>query len=374
MLVNVSNDRLDAVIKGYAERRARGIAQRSLTTMRAEILKQFEENDTRRGIPYLAVTENVSTDYLIRGSGKASYKGDEEPWVGKYDNLDFSFDDEEVEEEVYEAELVDDSDDVEEEIEGVSQGMQDLLKSLSSGGAQISTGGGMDRDAELAEETTTDDENISDYTESGVAAPEEDETEYPPHAVDANGFDVYSKEGEFVDAAEYYNEQAEDEEDGYEEFDFDEEDDEEDEDPPAPVSNSLPSLGGGGGLPSISEGRSQSLPSLGGSTEPTQQQGIAEKKVVRKVIKRVVKTKPKPIKEESFADLVERKRESVNTRPAKSKPQDRAAEEGIRTLRDLVKRHPNCDIKLAEQYFPRKEIEREVRMGRVFLKAEKLTI
>lgn len=322
----------------------------SLTELRNSILFEFEENDRRRGVPYLTVTKPVSMEYKLEYKSRVEFAEGEEPFHGFDGSLNDLF-----------SAFSDDTEGDEEEFSAVEE-------VYSSDESEVE---------EFDDEETDDyDESEDDYDEDDDDYEDEDEEDY---------------EEEIVEEPE------EEEFDDYEEDDEDEDEEESGEvvSPSAflqtqvqqqqPVAEPVEVVQETEKV--IKKQPDKVVPEAVKVAPPKEVKVVKRRKpkstkpVVKKPVKKVVKKQPEVKAKtattvDAFEDLVS----GVSTTPKRRPPQRRVSAESKpveaapRTLRELIRANPGCDVAFASKYFPRKEIQKQERMGRIFIKNGKLTI
>ena len=77
---------------------------------------------------------------------------------------------------------------------------------------------------------------------------------------------------------------------------------------------------------------------------------------------------------ESYVDLEKQSISSNSVSEKISTEIEKVAEDIPKDLRDFVRKNPNCEISLALQYFSKKEIDRQLNLGRVFKRKNRLWV
>ena len=77
---------------------------------------------------------------------------------------------------------------------------------------------------------------------------------------------------------------------------------------------------------------------------------------------------------ESYVDLEKQSISSNLVSEKISTESEKVAEDIPKDLRDFVRKNPNCEISLALQYFSKKEIDRQLNLGRVFKRKNRLWV
>lgn len=308
----------------------------TIDKIRLTILKEFEENDKRRGVPYLAHTPKVSDTVRIEYKEKVEFGQDEEPFVvGIYSD---SF-------------------------------LNGPIKTVQPTGV-------------VEEEPFTDQDEYNSLVESG--------------SVDGEDEDKWSqKPNTYVDVLASDEESSYESEDSGELDDSDEEFDESDDQPSHEVSAAtfLSSLG-----VSAPEVFKETTPSV--VPEVVAEKKIAAPIVVPKVVrpKKIIKveapapvaTKVVPTKSsvKSTSDIFDEfdTMFSVVSNPVEKPAHVRQEIRNLaqtrrlaevteaKTVRELVKNNPGCTIEFAKQFFPEREIKKQISVGRIYYKNGKLTI
>lgn len=329
----VSVDNLQSSLDLYIERYKAG--NKTLSRIKYEMMREFEAMDRRRGVPYLSVTPEVSSEFLLEYKEHVEFEDGEEAFDETFMDASLFADEDEEIEEGYEVEDINIEGDVEDE--------------------------------EYESNVVHESEVVEDYSEPVVDVVEE-EKEFDVEQ-DSDGFDLWADIEGYV-SNEY------DEEEEYEDDLVPLEDDEE-------FSESIEE-------DYISEDTAES------GENPLKEEPVhvdyepetvverpKKKRVVKKVIRRV-KKKPEPVidpsptegyRERSKSDDFDRRiAKAKEAKPKVSRSAPESPVEKPRTLRELVKANPNCKASFAAQYFSKREIEKNIRMGRVFVKNGRLNI
>lgn len=315
-----------------------------LDELRSSLMRKFEEDDRRRGAPYLAPTPKISEEYKIEYKEHVEFLGDEEPFDSSI--LDLLEDDEESE--------VDYSEDVVgDEKSAPTDLFADNLARLSSVD--------QDESAVVIEESEPEEDYEEDFDDSedleafDVVEESEPEEDYEDDEEDLEAFDVVEE-----------SEPEEDYEDDVDSISFDSE----------PVGKSL------FGSTEEPEEVPAPAPSPGIEAPST----IAKpKKKVKRVVRRVVRKKKAEGVSSDVTDHfnseireptkpVTRPVAKVTPKPKITSPEVQKTLSNPRTVVEYVKANPNCTIKEVSEHYSKKEIERSVRTGKIYVKGGRLSV
>lgn len=360
------------------------LTSRDLEGLRRDIMKSFEEDDKRRGVPYLKRTEQVSEDYLIQYIGVPSFSENEE--VTPDDGLDASlFDDED--------------DDSEGDSEGIDEVTGELDGKPQTSYTLVPPPGALLHDDDEFDDVDDSEDDIEDseddYSEATSTEPTKDtarfDSEYFNVLTDISGYDdwvsFYQKESDerlerlrrlaqirsseipSPSSVEPENSESAPVTDAH--------------DPGVKVARKMlkrpQSSGEGsrshaGGSKHKKPTKSGTLPSKGGikgtakpsSADPSRSSTRAQR------------PRKKPF-EDAFDGLFSDITESLEAQPQdkKRRPTPRVSpsvEANYRSLRELIKNNPGCSVEFATKHFPKREIQKEIKLGKVFLKNGKLSV
>lgn len=312
----------------------------SLSELRVSLMRKFEEEDRRRGTPYLAPTQQVSEQFKIEYKEHVEFLGNEEPFDSSV--LDLLDDD--------------DSDSSDEQAdEGIVE--EPVSRILSPFEANMSrlVGSSDDSTSVVIEESE----------------PEEDEQE----DFDDSEFDVVVEESvpeEDFDDSEFDVVEESEPEDDFDDSEFDAVEESEPEDDVEELVDSEPA------------GRSLFDSPVDPVEEPKPEKAVQPTKKVKKVVRRVVKRKPvqqppteaKPrVSADISDDLDFDIQKPVTRKPPKATSnavQNELSNPG--TVVEFVKANPNCTVKEVALHFSKKEIERSVKTGKVYVKSGRLSV
>ena len=349
------------------------LTSRDLEGLRRDIMKSFEEDDKRRGVPYLKRTEQVSEDYLIQYIGVPSFSENEE--VTPDDGLDASlFDDEDDDSE---------GDEVTGELDGKPQTSYTLVPP---------PGALLHDDDEFDDVEDSED----DYSEAPSTETTKDtarfDSEYFNVLTDISGYDdwvsFYQKESDerlerlrrlsqirsseipSPSSAEPENSESAPVTDAH--------------DPGVGVARKMLKRpqSSGEGSPSHAGGSKHKKPTKSG-TRPSKG-GIKDtakpsSSDPSRSSTRAQRPRKKPF-EDAFDGLFSDITESLEAPPQskkKRRPTPRVSpsvEANYRSLRELIKNNPGCSVEFATKHFPKREIQKEIKLGKVFLKNGKLSV
>lgn len=315
-----------------------------LDELRSSLMRKFEEDDRRRGAPYLAPTPKISEEYKIEYKEHVEFLGDEEPFDSSI--LDLLEDDEESE--------VDYSEDVVgDEKSAPTDLFADNLARLSSVD--------QDESAVVIEESEPEEDYEEDFDDSedleafDVVEESEPEEDYEDDEEDLEAFDVVEE-----------SEPEEEYEDDVDSISFDSE----------PVGKSL--------FGSTEE--PEEVPAPAPSPEIESPATIAKpKKKVKRVVRRVVRKKKAEGVSSDVTDHfnsevreptkpVTRPVAKVTPKPKITSPEVQKTLSNPRTVVEYVKANPNCTIKEVSEHYSKKEIERSVRTGKIYVKGGRLSV
>lgn len=306
----------------------------TIDEVRLSILKEFEENDKKRGVPYLAHTPKVSDTVRIEYTDKVEFGQDEEPFVvGVYSD--------------------------------------DFL----NGPVKVVQPTGVVKEAPF-----TDQNEYNSLVEAGLVESDEeskwsskDDTyvDHPASAeeIDNEDFEDSEDSEDFEDSEDYEESESADEEDEYTHeispLDFLST---VRVSPPDPVKATKP-------IEMVDQ------PSV--ATEPVRPKKIIKTEVPPhhkpQVKAPVVKTSTQDAFDE-FDTMFARVSKSVEKKVVRQELREpvrvrRAVEvTEAKTVRELVKNNPGCTIEFAKQFFPEREIKKQISVGRIYYKNGKLTI
>lgn len=322
--------------------------------LRLSILREFEDNDRRRGTPYLAITPEANTTRSISYTESVTFADGEEPYVpNKKNSAILSTIDSELKKSVVvetpAAEYLNDDEDTEdtEEVEEVVLSPSAFLSSITESDPL---------------------EDFSTRLESTEFSQEDKESEDSEE----------SEESEVSDEIESDYDSGESGESG-ESDDSDDSDDSDEEETPTDL------------------------------VEEADEEPIQEVKEVKRVVTEIPHRGSKVKKQAPLHPMLRKKRaeaEVKSTAPAVEQKQKQSSNdvfdqfdsmlEGVsprqsvarkppakpikeviteyKTLREFVKNNPGCSVDLAKQYFPEKEIKKQINVGRIYYKNGKLTI
>lgn len=321
------------------------IGLRSLEKLRADILASFEADDKRRGVPYLKATPQVSSDYLIKYTEKVQLHDDEIVTEGTLDASLFG-------------------------------GMFGAPGSGSVAVESNDTEPHPEPVSEPAETSHDDDDAVASFVSSissakdpllssveSFAARFADEPELPSRSVLQGEVSTYGTSS-----------------DGYDIWHVDT------EPTPAPVSSAEYDVWADEHADTSSADNTENAPSVGVVDPTVDPVPVAEPAPV---------SKPTSVAEPDsstsrFADVSESMEELINApKPAvvkKSKPRPSTIsvppsarvpstpKVSYKSLRDLIKSNPGCTIEFASRHFSKREIQKELKMGKIFLRAGKLSV
>lgn len=315
-----------------------------LDELRSSLMRKFEEDDRRRGAPYLAPTPKISEEYKIEYKEHVEFLGDEEPFDSSI--LDLLEDDEESE--------VDYSEDVVgDEKSAPTDLFADNLARLSSVD--------QDESAVVIEESEPEEDYEEDFDDSedleafDVVEESEPEEDYEDDEEDLEAFDVVEE-----------SEPEEEYEDDVDSISFDSE----------PVGKSL--------FGSTEE--PEEVPAPAPNPEIESPATIAKpKKKVKRVVRRVVRKKKAEGVSSDVTDHfnsevreptkpVTRPVAKVTPKPKITSPEVQKTLSNPRTVVEYVKANPNCTIKEVSEHYSKKEIERSVRTGKIYVKGGRLSV
>ena len=321
----------------------------TIDAVRLSILKEFEENDKKRGVPYLAHTPKVSDTVRIEYKDSVEFGQDEEPFViGMYsdDFLDGGLGSVPV--------------DVDDSVPFIDQAEYDSLVESGNFDEPIS---GVE-----ARYSPEDDEPVS-----GVEArysEDDDEGEYS----DEDDEDEYSDDES--DEDDYSDDDEEDD-------DYDEDDDNDEDTREISPSDFLSSIRAKETLPAQVE-----RPLEAPKKPEVVQQRVEPKKLVQSV-QPPQRQKPVDVRQakepKSTKDVFD-EFDSMFSGVSKASPTTGVKREPVKrirptqvvteaqTVRELVKNNPGCTVEFAKQYFPEREIKKQISVGRIYYKNGKLTI
>lgn len=340
-----------------------------LDELRSSLMRKFEEDDRRRGAPYLAPTPKISEEYKIEYKEHVEFLGDEEPFDSSI--LDLLEDDEES--------GVDYSEDVVgDEKSAPTDLFADNLARLSSVD--------QDESAVVIEES----EPEEDYSEDDFEEDFEDDEE------DLEAFDVVEESEPEEDDEEDFGDDEEDLEafDVVEESEPEEDYEEDDEDDVDSISFDSEPVGKSlfGSTEEVEEPAEEPVEEPAEVPAPAPNPGAGSpattakpKKKVKRVVRRVVrKKKDEGVSSDVTDHFNSEIRESTKpvTRPvAKVRPKPKITSPEVqktlsnpRTVVEYVKANPNCTIKEVSEHYSKKEIERSVRTGKIYVKGGRLSV
>lgn len=317
-----------------------------LGELRAQLIRKFEADDKRRGVPYLAPTEQVSDEYNLLYKESVRFVEGERPFSSRFTQMGFSSGDDDgwsedvvethlvdvQEDEIFAGDLVEESPDVEVEYEedfDNPEEDEDVVQESISPSDFLASHVGTPSEW-VSEEEPSEDEPPSGRVSTDEEEPDEwvsTEGEEPDDWVseDSDGFDIWQSPEE--PAEEPVSETFEQASDDWVSEDSDD------------VASSFSSF---------------SEP-VSGDYDPAPVEPKVEKPVRRKVVRRVVRRK----RVSPPAKKVQRSVEPQNI-PA--------------TVEGYVKMYPGCKLEDIVKHFPKKDIEKSVRIGKVFVKNGRLSV
>lgn len=321
-----------------------------LDELRSSLMRKFEEDDRRRGAPYLAPTPKISEEYKIEYKEHVEFLGDEEPFDSSI--LDLLEDDEES--------GVDYSEDVVDEKSAPTDLFADNLARLSSVD--------QDESAVVIEESEPEEDYEEDFEEDfeddeeglevfDVVEESEPEEDFGDDEEDLEAFDVVEE-----------SEPEEDYEDDVDSISFDSE----------PVGKSL-----FGSTEEAEEPAEVPAPAPNPGAESPATTAKPKKKVKR-VVRRVVRKKANGVSSDVTDHFNSEVREptkpvtrpvaKVTPKPKITSPEVQKTLSNPRTVVEYVKANPNCTIKEVSEHYSKKEIERSVRTGKIYVKGGRLSV
>lgn len=317
--------------------------------LRLSILREFEDNDRRRGTPYLAITPEANTTRSISYTESVTFADGEEPYVpNKKNSAILSTIDSELKKSVVvetpAAEyLNDDEDNSSEDTIGDTE-EEEVVLSPSAFLSRITESDPLE-DFSTSLESTEFSQEDKESEESEVS----DEIE--------SGYDSDESEDES-------EEESEDESEEETHTDLVEEADEEPIQEVKEVKREVTEIPHRG-----SKVKKQA------PLHPMLRKKRAEAEV--KSTTPAVEQKQKQSSNDVF-DQFDSMLEGVSPRQSVTrKPPAKPIKEVIteyKTLREFVKNNPGCSVDHAKQYFPEKEIKKQINVGRIYYKNGKLTI
>lgn len=323
-----------------------------LDELRSSLMRKFEEDDRRRGAPYLAPTPKISEEYKIEYKEHVEFLGDEEPFDSSI--LDLLEDDEES--------GVDFSEDVVgDEKSAPTDLFADNLARLSSVDQDESavvieeSEPKEDYEEDFEEDFEDDEEDLEVFDVVEESEPEED---FGDDEEDLEAFDVVEE-----------SEPEEDYEDDVDSISFDSE----------PVGKSL-----FGTTEEAEEPAEVPAPAPNPGAESPATTAKPKKKVKR-VVRRVVRKKKtegvsSDVTDHFNSEIREPKKPvtrpvaKVTPKPKITSPEVQKTLSNPRTVVEYVKANPNCTIKEVSEHYSKKEIERSVRTGKIYVKGGRLSV
>lgn len=296
----------------------------TLDSIREELMRRFEEDDKRRGVPYLQPTKVVSDDFIIQYTEAVSFvDGEVEATDSVLDSI--SWDDDGDESEGHES-------------------LDSLGFDFVEGSGEAGETGGVGKTGVYG---ATEEAEKSEEADFSTNEPLPTQTDAPPVPVDA------PRPTRITVPPQLSKKFARVPEDS---FGFD--------DWPKYIKMRKAAL---------RRKRAMEVASKSPSKKPDPP--VIEKIPVATPIKAVA---PKPEPTRDISDLIPdvspepvSPKKKVDARPA---PISTTGPDTYRSLRDLVKHNPGCSVAFAARHFPKSEIQKNITLGRVYLRNGKLGI